>query len=153
MRRSKILSFLIVVAAVTGACGGGSDHSESHGGNTTDASAAGPPRTVDVVMRDIAFEPAAVTVKAGETVKFVFRNEGQIPHDAFLGDDAAQAAHEKEMRESEGGHHGDEGHAVTVQPGQTGSFTYTFDRDAALLIGCHQPGHWQAGMKLTLARA
>ena len=128
--------------AIIGACGG-SDHGESHGGT------AEPTRTVEVEMRDIAYEPATVSVRAGETVKFVFRNVGAAVHDAFIGDEAAQAEHEKEMREAEGQHHGDD-HAVTVKPGDTGSLTYTFEQGEAVLIGCHQPGHYQAGMKLTL---
>lgn len=126
--------------------GCGSGHDESHGGSAAEAS-----RTVEVEMRDIAYEPAAVTVQAGETVKFVFRNVGEAVHDAFVGDGAAQAEHENDMRKSEGPHHGDDDHAVTVKPGDTASLTYTFDQPGSVLIGCHQPGHYQAGMKLTVA--
>ena len=131
---------LAVPLLVAGACGG--DHSESHGG----ASAS---RTVEVEMRDIAYEPATVSVKAGETVKFVFRNVGEAVHDAFIGDEAAQAEHEKEMGDG-GGHHGGDDHAVTVKPGKTESMTYTFKGGESLVIGCHQPGHYQAGMKISL---
>lgn len=131
---------LLTAVVLLGSCGGGS-HDESHGSTAESA------RTVDVAMKDIAYDPAAVTVKAGETVKFVFRNEGAIRHDAFLGDEAAQAEHEKEMR-SEGGHHGDD--AIIVEPGKTGSLTHTFKAGDALVIGCHEPGHYVAGMKLAV---
>lgn len=104
-------------------------------------------------MRDVAYEPATVSVKAGETVKFVFRNVGEAVHDAFIGDEAAQAEHEQEMRDDGGGHHGDDDHAVTVKPGKTGSLTYTFKGGESLLIGCHQPGHYQAGMKMSFTAA
>ncbi len=134
---------LLTAVVLLGGCGGGSH--DSHG--STD----GPTRTIDVVMKDIAYEPATVTVKAGETVKFVFRNEGKLRHDAFIGDEAAQAEHEKEMREegSDGkdGHHGDD---ATVDPGQTGTLTHTFKAGDALVIGCHEVGHYAAGMKLTV---
>ncbi len=138
---------LVVVSMLASGCGGGShDSDESHG------RAAESTRTIEVTMKDIAYDPAAVTVKAGETVKFVFRNDGKIRHDAFIGDEAAQAEHEKEMREqgSDGmdGHHGDE--AITVDPGQTGSLTHTFKAGDALVIGCHEVGHYAAGMKLTI---
>ena len=140
----RILRILTAVVLV-GACGGGS-HGESHG------SADETTRTVNVTMRDIAYDPAAATVKAGETVKFVFRNEGQIRHDAFIGDEAAQAEHEKEMREDGSGgmdgHHGDD--AVTVDPGETGSLTHTFKAGEVLVIGCHEVGHYAAGMKLAV---
>jgi uncharacterized cupredoxin-like copper-binding protein len=131
---------VVVLALVTTGCGG-SDH-ESHG--STDE----PTRTIDVTMKEFAYEPSSVTVKAGETVKFVFRNDGTILHDAFLGDEAAQAEHEQEMREGEK-HHGDD--AVKVIPGKTGTLTHTFDKAGeALIIGCHETGHYQAGMKMTV---
>lgn len=107
-------------------------------------------------MSEFAYAPTSVAVQAGETVKFVFHNGGQVVHDAFVGDEAAQEKHEKEMRGGEmgggemgGAHHGDDG--VTVEPGKTGSLTHTFERSEAVLIGCHQAGHYQAGMKLAVA--
>ncbi len=39
---------------------------------------------------------------------------------------------------------------VTVEPGQTGSITTTFGESDSLMIGCHEPGHWEAGMKATI---
>jgi uncharacterized cupredoxin-like copper-binding protein len=134
--------FVVVIAiALTGACGGGSDHM-SHGG-----SSAAPTRTVDVTMKEFAYEPASVSVMAGETVKFVFHNEGKIVHDAFIGDEAAQAAHEKDMGEGMK-HHGDD--AIKIIPGATDSLTHTFKAGEALIIGCHETGHYQSGMKMTL---
>ncbi|HEV7865520.1 MAG TPA: plastocyanin/azurin family copper-binding protein [Acidimicrobiia bacterium] len=141
--RGNVLGFLMV-AVVSGACGGGSHHSPSSDG----AAPAG--RTVDVEMRDIAYEPTTVSVRAGETVKFVFHNTGQIVHDAFLGDEAAQAAHEKEMRGGGSGdmnmHGGSD--AIKVEPGKTGELTHAFKAGEALLFGCHEAGHYQAGMRL-----
>jgi uncharacterized cupredoxin-like copper-binding protein len=142
----RILGVAAAVMLVGAGCGGGSHDSKSHGG------AAEPGRTVDVTMRDIAYDPPAVTVTAGETVKFVFHNQGQIRHDAFLGDEAAQADHEKEMRKEGSG--GMDGHhdadAITVDPGKTGELTHTFKAGDALVIGCHEVGHYVAGMKLAL---
>lgn len=134
---------LVAVAVLLAGCGGGEHDSHSSAAD----------RVVNVTMRDIAFDPAAVTVKAGETVRFVFHNEGAIPHDAFIGDEAAQAEHEKEMREADadgkGGGHG--GHGVIVDPGDIGSLTRTFKAGDTLVIGCHQAGHYAAGMKVALA--
>jgi uncharacterized cupredoxin-like copper-binding protein len=143
--RRGVLGFLIAVV-IAGGCGGDS-------GKDSAADAREPSRTIDVTMRDIHYDPAGVEVKAGETVKFVFHNEGDIVHDAFIGDEAAQAAHEKEMRDSDGGHHGDKDDALTVDPGKTGSLTYTFDKPATLVIGCHQAGHYTAGMKIAVTVA
>lgn len=49
------------------------------------AAAAQATRTVEVVMGDMYFEPRALQVKAGETVRFVLVNNGQVPHEFNLG--------------------------------------------------------------------
>lgn len=103
-------------------------------------------RQIDVKMSDHAFSPDKIDVTVGETVTFVFTNVGAQIHDAFVGDKAAQEQHEKEMREHTGGH--DHAHAggVTVNPGEKGTLQYSFDKPGSLEIGCHQEGHYQAGM-------
>ena len=142
MHRPFALMTIALGSLIAVGCGG-SDH-ESHGSTSN----AEPSRTIDVTMKDIAYEPSSVSVKAGETVKFVFTNNGQILHDAFIGDEAAQADHEKEMRDGKM-HHGDD--AIKVIPGKTGELTHTFKAGDALIIGCHETGHYNAGMKLTVA--
>jgi uncharacterized cupredoxin-like copper-binding protein len=141
----SILIAATLVALVTAACG-------SDGGDKR--AEAAPARTVDVDMVDTAFQPAALTAEPGERIRFVFHNRGQAVHDAFIGDAAAQAEHEQEMRESENGDHGgghgsgdDDQNALTLDPGKQGELIYTFDGTGTLEIGCHQPGHYAAGMK------
>ena len=52
-----------------------------------------------------------------------------------------------------GGHHsmgmGDDG-IVTVEPGREATLTEVFDRAGTVVIGCHQPGHWESGMRATV---
>jgi uncharacterized cupredoxin-like copper-binding protein len=45
-------------------------------------------------------------------------------------------------------HHDDSG--TTVEPGQTATLTHTFTRAGSTIIGCHEPGHYKADMKLTV---
>jgi uncharacterized cupredoxin-like copper-binding protein len=146
MRTNRRLHMIVaagLVALAAGGCGGGSHQTMTH-----DSAGA---RTVDVEMRDIAYVPTTVAVHAGETVKFVFHNKGQAVHEAFLGDEAAQGAHEKAMEGGDmGGMKGHEGNEIKVDPGKTASLTHTFGPGESLLIGCHEPGHYQAGMKVTL---
>lgn len=59
------------------------------------APAAKATRTVEVVLKDIAFEPKSIKVKAGETVRFVLVNEGKLPHEFNLGDKAMHAEHQR----------------------------------------------------------
>jgi len=141
----RILGVAVAVMLVAAGCGGGSHDSMSHGGTA----GSGSIRMVDVTMRDIMYDPPAVTVKDGETVTIVFHNAGKIRHDAFLGDEAAQAEHEKKMMGGGmGGQHDDD--AITVEPGNAGSITHTFKAGDTLVIGCHEPGHYAAGMKLAI---
>jgi uncharacterized cupredoxin-like copper-binding protein len=155
-RTSALIAILATLGLLT-ACG---DDNASDGGSdaSVEAPAAGA-RTIDVVMDDIDFSPDTISVTAGA-----------ITHDAFLGDAAEQAEHEADMAAAaatttmagmdgmDGMHdtHGTDSHAehlsnaVTVQPGDTQTFTHTFAAGEILEIGCHQPGHYAAGMKITL---
>jgi uncharacterized cupredoxin-like copper-binding protein len=42
-------------------------------------------------MNDMSFTPKAIEVKAGETVRFVLVNKGQLLHEFNLGDAAMHA--------------------------------------------------------------
>ncbi|CAD5110295.1 cupredoxin domain-containing protein [Zestomonas carbonaria] len=54
-------------------------------------------RTVEITLGEMYYEPASVQVKAGETVRFVLKNEGSLLHEFSLGDAAAHAEHQKQM--------------------------------------------------------
>ncbi|MGY2184993.1 plastocyanin [compost metagenome] len=54
-------------------------------------------RSVEVVMGDMTFTPKAINIKAGETVRFVLVNKGQLLHEFNLGDAAMHVKHQQEM--------------------------------------------------------
>ena len=122
-------------------------------------------RVIEVDMTDIAFSIDTLEVSAGESVEFVFANEGAVDHEALFGDPAAQAAHHAEMQGGAGhdisemsgtdhgsGHEESAGaHEITVVPGQSIRVEHTFGEAGALEIGCHIPGHWEAGMKIDVS--
>ena len=141
--RTTALGLAVALALLAAACGGGDDD------------AAASARVVEVEMRDIAYEPSDLTATEGETVRFVFRNVGKVDHDAFIGDEAAQADHEAGMGGDEGAMHhgGGDDEAITVAPGDEGDLTYTFEETGTVLIGCHEPGHYAAGMKVAVVVA
>jgi uncharacterized cupredoxin-like copper-binding protein len=146
-----LVALVPVALLLLAACGGddddesmAGDEPESSGGESTPAE-----RTVDVQMVDNAFEPTNIDVEAGETVKLMFDNTGEVAHDALVGDAEAQAAHEEEMRAAEDmGHGAENDDAITVEPGDTGELVYTFDEPGALEIGCHEAGHYASGMTI-----
>jgi uncharacterized cupredoxin-like copper-binding protein len=121
-------------------------------------------QAIDITMTDNAYQPTQLSVPKGETVTLRFVNDGTVRHEAVLGDAAQQEAHQQEMsastmmdnmdmNPSSGGDPGNMAgdlDAVVVEPGQTGTITTTFDQSGVILIGCHQPGHWEAGMKATI---
>ncbi|MGH2384513.1 MAG: cupredoxin domain-containing protein [Candidatus Limnocylindria bacterium] len=114
------------------------------------ASADGDVRSVEVRMTDeLRFEPAEITVSAAETVRFEVTNDGQAVHEFLIGDEAAQGEFAEEM--AEGGMHTETDAGVTVQPGETETFEYTFDAPGELLAGCHEPGHYEAGMVASIS--
>lgn len=112
-------------------------------------------RVVNITMSDLSFQPDALTVKAGETIRFVLTNKSGIEHDFTLGDAATQRQHRKEMAEmfKNGGamHHHDDPNAVMVKPGETAELTWRFTRSGDLEFDCNVPGHSEAGMKGAIA--
>lgn len=97
----------------------------------------------------LRMEPAAFTVPAGVPVTFVVTNAGTAAHEFYLGDEAAQAAHEKEMAGMGGMMH-DEPEGIGVAPGETKELTFTFAAPGTWLAGCHVAGHYGAGMVATI---
>ena len=132
MNMKATLAALAVGAVVLAACApAASDQTAVH--------------EVRVTMTDeLRFEPDAVTVAAGETVRFVVHNTGASDHEFLIGDEAAQDKFAAEMADGHDTHEGEAG--IALGPGETGEFTYAFDEPGELLIGCHEPGHYDGGM-------
>jgi uncharacterized cupredoxin-like copper-binding protein len=157
LRRVLLLG---AASLVLGACGGGGHSGHDMGSGADGASSVGRPgeaanagRTIEVRMLDtLRFDPASVNVKEGETVTFRLVNTGQQVHEFDLGDEQFQTEHEKEMQDMGSGQQmADHPNAVSVKPGETRQLTWTFSKRASIVYGCHQPGHYAAGMKGTVA--
>jgi uncharacterized cupredoxin-like copper-binding protein len=113
-------------------------------------------RTIEVVASDNDFSLKSLQVKDGETVRFIVRNDGLDPHELLIGTTAAHAEHRQMMKammeqQKKGGH----AHAmtmdahdsgVTVAPGKTATFVWTFVSTANLEFACDIPGHYEDGM-------
>jgi uncharacterized cupredoxin-like copper-binding protein len=97
----------------------------------------------------LRIEPSTMTVSAGVPVTFVVTNSGAIEHEFYLGDEAEQAEHEKEMAAMGGMSH-DEPQGIGVKPGETKELTYTFAQAGETLAGCHVVGHYGGGMKAAI---
>ncbi len=115
------------------------------------AAAAQAGRSVAIEMKDMAFVPDSLTVKAGETVLFKLHNGGTVMHEFMLGTAAMQTAHRRMMAaEAEKGlppHHHHMGNAVSLDPGQSASLAWTFTQPGTVEYDCNLPGHYESGMK------
>lgn len=105
-------------------------------------------KTVNISMLDtLKFDPATVSVKMGQTVKFEITNTGAIVHEFVLGDQAMQDQEETAMA---GGSMTSGPNAVQLQPGESATVVWKFTVAGPLLYGCHEPGHYAAGMVGTI---
>lgn len=135
MVRVRIALIGIIVTALAGCAAG-----------TTNESQRTESTTVAVTLDDdMSIELAETEFSVGQTVVFEVTNEGAVPHELYLGDEAAQAEHAEEMAEMDGMGH-DEPGGVSVAPGATETLEYTFSESGEVLAGCHEPGHYEAGM-------
>ncbi len=150
------------------------DAGHSHGGASIGepAKASAKTRTVKVTLGDSYYEPESVQVRAGETVRFVLTNEGQLLHEFNIGTAAMHAEHQKEMAMMvehgmltatgvdekmmnmdhsgmAGMGHGmkhDDPNSALVEPGQTKELVWKFTEATELEFACNMPGHYDAGM-------
>jgi uncharacterized cupredoxin-like copper-binding protein len=173
LMRAALLAAIAVTATLFIACGGDDDdETATEPSDSTDVSesmdmgdesfAFGHPgdpadadRTIDIEALDtLKFEPDSVTVKAGETVTFRVHNAGQNDHEFVLGTQEEQQEHEQEMQQmaesGSGMHMEDEANALDIPAGETKEITWTFTDAGEMIYGCHEPAHYDAGMKGTI---
>jgi uncharacterized cupredoxin-like copper-binding protein len=153
--RSVILGVAAALAAGPALAHGDDTHAtRRHTVSDADATAFGRPgdpatvsRTVNVAMSDaMRFSPSRVTVRKGETVRFVLRNEGAVLHEMVLGTDEELRKHAELMRRFPEMEHA-EANMAHVKPGATGEVVWTFDKPGRFSFACLIPGHFEAGMK------
>lgn len=104
-------------------------------------------RTITMDMSDtMRFGAPNVTVKQGETIRFVVKNSGKIKHEMVLGTEKELKEHYEVMKKNPEMEHAD-ANMVTVAPGKTGEIIWQFTKPGKVDFACLQPGHYDAGMK------
>ena len=91
------------------------------------------------------FTPDSVTVRQGESVKFVIRNRGKLMHEMVLGTQEQLRKHAELMRKFPTMEH-DEPYMAHVAPGKSQTMAWQFTRAGEFYFGCLVPGHFEAGM-------
>ena len=104
-------------------------------------------RTITIDMADsMRFTPGAITVKQGETVKFVAKNSGKVMHEMVIGTEDELKKHAEQMKKHPTMEH-DEPYMAHVKPGAKEQIAWTFTKAGTFMFGCLIPGHFEAGMK------
>lgn len=155
--KSKILQLFLSCSLV--ACAGvaftAGTHSGGHGhGHGNGDAGIGEPgvktmvdRTVHIDMNDqMRFVPDHITVKQGETIRFLVKNVDEIDHEFVLGTDKKLMEHNEIMEKNPDMKHEDP-HQVRVAPGQVGEVVWRFTSSGKVSFACLIPGHYTAGMK------
>jgi uncharacterized cupredoxin-like copper-binding protein len=127
------------------------EHTEFSFGEPADAADA--TRVIEISANDnFTFDPDALQVTAGEVVTFRVTNDGKIPHDFVIGDAAVQDEHEEEMQNMADSDSmaQDDPNAFVIDAGETKEMTWLMTTSGEIIMGCHQPGHYAAGMKGTI---
>ncbi len=177
-----LLAFTTIVALTAsgsvlagGTHGNGQADEQGHG--HADIVAFGGPgeasevsRTIEVVMVDNYFEPEKLDIEAGETVRFVVKNQGEFLHEFNIGTADMHVEHQKEMMtmmehgmltptgmnhdmmkmdhsgSGMSGHVHDDPNSILVEPGATQELVWRFAKTDDLEFACNVPGHYDSGM-------
>ena len=100
------------------------------------------------------FKPDRLTVRVGETVRFVMHNNGKLMHELVLGTASVLEEHAALMRKFPDMEH-DEPHMAHVPSGKRGEVVWKFNRPGEFAFACLIAGHYEAGMtgKVTVVPA
>jgi uncharacterized cupredoxin-like copper-binding protein len=103
-------------------------------------------RTVTLSMGDnMRFTPDKITVKQGETIRFVVKNQGRQMHEMVIGTKKELDAHAALMVKFPNMEH-DEPYMAHVAAGKAQNLIWTFNRAGEFDFACLIAGHYQAGM-------
>jgi uncharacterized cupredoxin-like copper-binding protein len=110
-----------------------------------------PAREVRVLMFDdgsekvMRYEPAVITVRKGEQVRFLLENGGTESHEFMLATVADNRKHAELMKKFPDMEH-TEPNATRLAVSQHGELLWKFTKAGEFEYACLIPGHYEAGM-------
>ena len=110
---------------------------------------------ITLTMNDsMRFRPSVFTVRQGETVRFIVKNQGKQMHEMVIGTKKELDAHAVLMVKFPTMEH-DEPYMAHVASGKSQNLIWTFNRAGDFEFACLIAGHYQAGMvgKITVLAA
>lgn len=155
------MSLALLLGAATVHAHGGSSHAKNAALLSAEETAFGrqgdpqkADRTITVDMTDkMRFNPGNITVRQGETVRFVVVNKGKIMHEMVIGTMQELKEHGEMMKKHPGMEH-DEPYMSHVSPGKKENLVWQFTQPGEFYYACLIPGHFEAGMigKITVVK-
>ena len=104
-------------------------------------------RTMKIkAMDNMRYDHDKIEVKAGETVRFIVTNTGNLHHEFSIGSVEEQLKHAKMMRAMPNMQHEDP-NVLSLAPNETGEIIWKFSKSDTIEMACHVAGHYEAGMK------
>ena len=152
----KFIAGTIILALFSSTLMASGTHSHSHESSKYSVGEPGqgnPDRIITVSMQDtmrFVFEPDLDELKQGETIEFKVRNDGQIQHEFSIGNAEDQVNHAAMMQKMPNMKHNDP-NTVSLSPGESATLSWKFMGKDSVVFACNIPGHFEAGMKHTLA--
>ncbi len=96
------------------------------------------------------YEPDRSEVKRGEQVRFVLKNVGKVDHEFMLDSVANNAKHKIQMQKNPDMEH-DDPNGKRLSPNASGEIVWRFTKAGTFEFACLIPGHYESGMKGTVA--
>ena len=125
-------------------------------------------RVINIKMYDNYYEPNLITIKKGETIKFIITNLGKMVHEYNIGTKEMHIKHQPEMQKlidheiitfdkidkkkmkemSKKDHSLAHSHSnsIMLEPKTQGEIIWKFSKDIELEMACNIPGHYESGM-------
>lgn len=104
-------------------------------------------RTITIGAHDtMRYSPSKITVRQGETIRFVVANRGNVLHETVLGTMEELKEHAELMKKHPTMEH-DAPYMVHLPPGKRGEMIWQFTEPGEFHFACLIPGHFEAGMK------
>ena len=125
-------------------------------------------KVINVKMFDNYYEPNEITVKKGETVKFIVTNMGELVHELNIATKEMHIKHQpemmmmvekdillgdridlKKMKEAAKTDHSmahSHSNSVLLEPKKSADLIWKFSKNTKLEAACNIPGHYESGM-------
>lgn len=129
-RLGTVVALLLVAAIIAGCGGGGGSQQSTTPSSSSSSSSSSNAQRIEIIGTEFAYSPGNITVKRGQAVEIVFKNEGSVVHDLLI----------DEFKVNSG----------KITAGQSTTLRFTPNQAGQYQIYCAEPGHQVAGMVATL---